>query len=523
MDKENDADERFKELNIANNRSTLLNRVREYSRLTLPYICPPQALNLGQDLQNTSDSIGAAAVNHLSNKLVTALFPATQPFFRLRVGAEEMQILKQAADAGDQDANAILKQLDTVLTETERSMLDELSFNKFRTEATTAIKHLIITGNACMYVPEGSQNDVQVYGITSYVNVRDLSGRIVEAITLDTKAFATFAPKVQEALRKDSECLKGEKDIESKNINLYTWIKMELDGKYHVTQWAEDVKLDTQATYAVDDLPWLFLTWNLIRGEDYGRSYVEDYHAAFHSLDVLSGSMVELVGIASDIKWLVNPESQLDVVELNNSKRGSYHVGKEGDLTAAQLNKSSDFQVVMSYYQDVIKQIARAFLMNSMLTRDAERVTATEIRDNILELETALGGQYSRFSEDWQMRLATLLIKRTKTIDRKFKISPQIITGMDSLSRSGELDNLRMMLSDLNMFNGIPESLQQVLDWSGIVKYIGIRRGIDYTQLIKSQQQVAAEQQALQQQQAQEAQLQTNGAIAEQVAKKSME
>lgn len=515
------ADKRFAEMNLL--RTDVLSKVREYSRLTLPYICPEESLSTSEHLQNTSDSIGAAAVNHLSNKLVTALFPATQPFFRLRVSSDDLMRLKAAADKGDPVATGVLKELDKALTETERDMLDELSFNKFRTEATTALKHLIITGNACMYIPSGAGNDVQVYGMTSYVVCRDLSGKPVEAITVDKKAFATFAPKVQEALKSKSAKLKAEKDLEKKSISLYNWIKINKDGKYEVEQWAEDVKLDTKATYAFDDLPWLFLTWNLIRGEDYGRTYVEDYHAAFHTLDVLSGSMVELVGIASDIKWLVNPESSLDVVELNNSARGSYHVGKEGDLTAAQLNKNSDFQVVMSYYQDVVKQIARAFLMNSMLTRDAERVTATEIRDNILELETALGGQYSRFSEDWQMKLARLLIKRTKSFPKTFDINPQIITGLDSLSRSGELDNLRMFVSDLQMFQALPDPLLQVLDWVGVVQYIGVRRGIDYEKLVKTPDQVAAEQAAQQQQLAQQQALATNGAIAEQAAKSAME
>src|SRR5690606_14282086 len=106
----------------------------------------------------------------------------------------------------------------------------------------------------------------------------------------------------------------------------------------------------------------------------------------FHGLYVLTHAFVDVVGSAADIKWLVKPTSLLDVARLNNSKSGSYHVGEEGDIVAVQVNKHGDLQIVQAMIQMWQQQIGRAFLMMQSVQRDAERVTAEEIRYMVNDL-----------------------------------------------------------------------------------------------------------------------------------------
>ncbi|MBL1329612.1 hypothetical protein JL926_19595, partial [Acinetobacter baumannii] len=59
-----------------------------------------------------------------------------------------------------------------------------------------------------------------------------------------------------------------------------------------------------------------------------------------------------------------------------------------------------------------VNRIGKGFLLSSSIVRDAERVTAEEIRMQANELETSLGGVYSRLAVDFQKPMAYWLTKR---------------------------------------------------------------------------------------------------------------
>ena len=480
-------------------KTNLVNRCYDYAMWTLPYIFARTEVK-DSELQGPLDSIGARAVNHLSNKLIMTLFQPSQPFFRLTVNDDVTDEINDKAKQGDQNADALITMLDKALAKAEKAAMRELDFNHYRTEATTAAKNLIITGNALIYHPEDGKSKTQVYSVKDYCVCRDLSGNLVELMTRDKKALFTFDEKVQDILRKAN---KG-KYKDDADVTIYTSVKLNKNGKYELEQYADDYKLDSSGEWPMEDLPWIPLTWNLIRGEDYGRGLVEDYAGAFHALFVLAQSEVDVVAIAADIKFLVNPTSTIDVEALNNSESGSYHSGAEGDVTTTQVNKAVDMQMVEGMVQRLEQQIAAAFLLQSALTRDAERVTAEEIRQNANELDIAHGGVYSRFAEEWQYRTAVLMLKRIKVdLGSGKQIDPVIITGLDSLSRAGDLDNLRLLISDLSLLEAVPEEIRAGIDPTKFIAYCAIRRGVAYDSFTKSPAQMAQEQQeamAMQQQ-----------------------
>ena len=484
-------------------KTNLVNRSYDYAMWTLPYIFARTEVK-DSELQGPLDSIGARAVNHLSNKIVMTLFQPSQPFFRLTVNDDVAEEMAAKAEEGDENADKLITELDKALAKKEKAAMRELDFNRYRTEATTAAKNLIITGNALLYHPEGKNEKTQVYSVKDYCVCRDLSGNVVEFMTKDTKALFTFKKEVRELLEKADEEKYSKGD---KQVVIYTQVCLKDDGKYHLEQYADDFKLNSHGVWPAEELPWIILTWNLIRGEDYGRGLVEDYAGAFHALYVLAQSEVDVVAIAADIKFLVDPASTLDVEELNRSESGSYHSGKEGDITCNQLNKAVDMQMVEGMVQRLEQQIGAAFLLQSALTRDAERVTAEEIRQNANELDIAHGGVYSRFAEEWQYPTAVLMLKRVGTdLGNNKTIDPVIITGLDSLSRAGDLDNLRLLITDLVALAQVPEVFLAVIDAAKYIEFCGIRRGVEYQKFLKSPAKQVAEQQAAmaQQQQMQE-------------------
>jgi hypothetical protein len=459
-------------------KADLHTRNEKYAKWTLPYIYPREEQKT-DELDTDLDSVGARAVNHLSNKLVETLFPTFRSFLKLEVSHLALQELKEA--------EVPLDVLDKALVQGEKNALRALDRMGHRTAATLGAKHLIITGNTLMYYPDSKR--AQVYGTRDYCVSRDLSGEVLEMITRDIKAFETFTSDVQAKLKASGGEIKYE---DGTNVTLYTQIKLE-DDKFVVTQAADMIDLQIPVnSYAKKDLPWVPLVWNLSRGDDYGRGLVEDYRGAFNALDVLSTSLLEGIISAATVKFLVNPASVVDVAKMNSAPSGSYHVGRDGDIVAVKSDKHLDFQNVRVVIQDYTGQLSSAFLLNS--TRNAERVTAEEIRDDARELETSFGGLYSRFTEDWQERVARLVLSRQDIMVSDQTIFPVIVTGLDTLSRLGDIDNYRFFVEDLSLIGSLPEYMQAYMKVPELMTWVGNNRGVDYTKFLKTNDEVAADQ-----------------------------
>jgi Bacteriophage head to tail connecting protein len=498
-------------------------RSEQYARWTLPFLFPYDTVTAdGAERQLSNDSIGARAVNHLSNKVTTTLFRPQGPFFRLTLSAEQQKKIETlTGDADPAQVAELTAKIEKELNSTEREAMEYLDMVAYRPQATNAAQLLITTGNALVYHPEGKP--VQVFNLRDYCVVRDLSGVVIEIMTRETKAFETFLPAVQEKLRSMRNSTTPEYEDRT-DVTVFTRIKLHDDGKFYATQEAGLISLDTDgASWPRAVLPWIPLTWTLVRGEDYGRGLVEDYAGAFHAIEVLTQSLINLAGIMGDIKFLVNPASLIDVVALNNSPAGSYHSGKDGDVVAVKIDKNSDANFIVTMIERYEKQIAQAFLLNSSVTRDAERVTAEEIRIQANELEMSVGGIYSRLALQWQVPTAYITLDHIKFAGTSQGIKPQIITGMDSLSRQGELENVAQWISALGLLNNVPDNMIAVINPLKFAAYLGMNLQVDYNKFLYTQAELQQQQEQQQQQLAQQEQMKANGAIAQEAGKAAVQ
>ena len=500
---------------LSNARGDLLTRCEQYAAWTLPNVFPEDNFGgLPTETMLSNDSIGARGVNNMANKVVTTLFRPQGSFFRLYLDAEQKELLEQMSqDSKKADIGNAIGQLERVFTSQERKAMDRLNMVQFRDKAVNISKLLLVTGNALQYTPE--EGSVQVYSLRDYVVVRDVAGTVIEIITRDTNAFETFSDEVKDQLRLSKQY--GNSDYEDRSdVNIYTKICLEDDGKYHITQAADLVDLDLgeqPISYPAKNLPWQALTWNLSRGDDYGKGLVEDYSGAFHSIEVLSQTLLNIAGIMGDIKFLVNPASLLDVEVLNRSASGSYHSGKEGDVTAIELNKQRDAQFIATMIDRYTQQISQAFLLSANAIRDAERVTAEEVRMVAQELESAHGGVYSRLAHQWQQPLANILLDQLGWDGSEYGVEPKIITGMDTLSRVGEMENMRLWIADLAGLEAIPEDIRRVINPLKFAEFAGNNRQVPWEQVCYTDQELAQQQEAAMQQQQQMLQMQSNANV----------
>jgi len=240
-----------------------------------------------------------------------------------------------------------------------------------------------------------------------------------------------------------------------------------------------------------------------VRGQDYGPGLVEEMAGDFHALSSLSEAVLNLAAIASDIKILVNPMGQTDIDRLNDSDPGTYVYGDLEDVGYLTMDNKQQLNFLEHQIEMYTRRIGQAFLLNSAVTRDAERVTAEEIRLQAHELEESLGGVYSRLAEDMQQPQARRLLER---LNPGFNvIDVVLLTGVESLSRTSELDQLRLFFRDIAELAAIPDDVRARLKIGAIVSDLGAARQIDYKSYIMTDDEFAdkqtQQQEAVQQEQ----------------------
>ena len=466
---------------LMNKRSTISTQFEDYSGWTLPYLYKPEGSDEDTEAQHDYQSVGAQAVNHLANKIAATLFPPGRPFFRMDLTDEQYE---QLTTDGMQKV-----EVEKILSKAEKAAMKKMSTAKMRTALLAAIKHLVVFGNALLFFPTSSAeiHKAQVYNLQDYVIQRDMSGEIVTIITRDNHQMVTLPEDVQglviTADGKDNE-------DPNKKVELYTVARRMFDGRYLVYQELEN-EIEVPRSRGVltkDDLPWIALTWNLERGANYGTGLVEEYAGDFHTLSSLSEALLVLSGLVSDIKILVDPMGSTDVDTLNNSDSGTFVYGNAEDISFLQLEKFQDMRFLREQMQDYEARINKGFLMTNGAIRDSERTTAEEVRLVANELEGSFGGVYSRLAEEMQMPIAKRII--TRLHKGLSDIEPLIVTGVESLSRTSELDQMMQFFNDLAMLANLPERAAERLDFEKVITKLGAARAIDYDDFLLSQEQV---------------------------------
>jgi hypothetical protein len=466
---------------LVNERGTQERNWEEFAGWTLPYLFPEDDQANNAEMQHDYQALGARAVNHLANKIVMTLFAPARPFFRLELTQEQQDELE---DEGISPAN-----IETLTGSVEKQAMRNMEKIRLRTSVIMALKNLIALGNTLLFFPPNSGqtgSNSQVYSLKDYVVRRDLGGKVIQIVTRDRRVCSTLTSDLRDA------CLAKGHKLDDK-VDLYTGVTRQADGKFYVKQEVDEVTVvgKSYGVYPAEDLPWIPLTWNLVRGEDYGVGLVEEYAGDFSVISELSETVLNIAAIAADVKILVSPESQVDIQELNDSAPGTYVSGRPEDLAYAQLEKLQDFTFVESTLEKYERRIGGAFLLNTAVTRDAERVTAEEIRLQANELEASLGGVYSRLAEEMQQPLARMLLD---TVDSALKdIEPVILTGVESLSRNSEHEQMMLFLNDLTIFNNVPEQLLGVIKLNDMSKILATNRGIEHDKFMKTDKELEQE------------------------------
>lgn len=478
--------QRFEKLD--GKRNGILNRLERYASWTIPKLFPRK--NRDQDtepLTHGFQSLGAQSVNHLANKLMMSLFAPSRPFFRLEANRK--------ARTAMQAANIDLKVVQTQLAKLEQEASLELDKRAIRSRLYDLLKMLVVLGNALMVF---DKEDMRVLNLRHFVIKRNRRGEMCEMVIREKVHKSTLKAPALAAVHGHPEF----KPDDEGNCWEYKWIKYN-GTKYEEDTWLDDCKLPANfsSLYTKEKLPYRAVTWDLAAGDDYGTGLVEDYEGDFQALALLSEATIQAAILASEFRWLVNPAGQTSVEDFTASPNGAAIPGTKGDIELISSGVDNVLQTNLNIQQLYINRIGAGFLLQSAVTRQAERVTAEEIRMTAEELEGGLGGGYSRIAVDVQVPVAYWTMELIdKSIIGK-DIEPVIITGLAALSRNGDRDRLMSFGQDLSGVLGLPPQILERLKLSAWIADLAAARGLDSGVYVLSEQEYGQMMQQRQQQQ----------------------
>ena len=492
---------------LTRGRTQFLHTAVECSRLTLPYLVQEDLSSRPehQKLHTPWQSVGAKSVVNLAAKLMLALLPPQTAFFKLQVRDDKL---------GVEFPREVKSELDLSFSKMEKMVMDYISASSDRVVVHQALKHLIVSGNALIFM---GKDGLKNYPLNRYVVNRDGNGNVCEIVTkelISRKILGQDLPVPLPNSPGDEGYKTGSDD---QDVEVYTYVRLDDNGRWVWHQEAFDNILPgSRSTAPKNTSPWLVLRFNTVDGEDYGRGRVEEFLGDIRSLEGLSQALVEGSAAAAKVVFLVSPSSTTKPKTIADAGNGAIVQGRPDDVGVIQVGKTADFRTAAEQMQNLERRIGEAFLVLSV--RDSERTTAEEVRLTQMELEQQLGGLFSLLTVEFlipYLNRTLHILQRNKEIPKipKDLVRPQIVAGVNALGRGQDQQSLVQFAQTLTQTMG-PEIMAKFLDPGEYVKRLAAAQGIDVLNLVKTPETMAAEKQQLQQDYAQKAMVDQASAFA---------
>ena len=496
------ARERYNQL--VTDRQQFLDKAVDCSKLTLPYLIQDDTSTspTHESLNIPWQSVGAKCVVALAAKLMLAILPPQATFFKLQVRDDKL---------GEDMPPDIRSELDLSFSKMERMVMDYIAASNDRVVIHQALKHLIVGGNALLFM---GKDGIKNYPLTRYVVNRDGNGNVLEIVTkelIHRDVLGFDLPKKEPNTVVDKTYGTNTDDVE-----VYTCVKLQ-NGRWVWYQEVEDMIIPgSRSTAPKNASPWLVLTFNSVDGEQYGRGRVEEFLGDLKSLEGLSQALVEGAAAASKVIFLVSPSSTTKPATIAKAGNGAIVQGRAEDVQVVQVGKTADFSTAAQMAQTIEKRLLEAFLV--MNVRNAERVTAEEVRLTQLELEQQLGGIFSLLTVSFlipYLSRTLLVLQRSNEIPNLPKdiVRPTIVAGINALGRGQDRESLSMFVGTIAQTLG-PEALMKYINPEEAIKRLAAAQGIDILNLVKTEAQMAQEKEMMMQQQQNQTLLEQTGQLA---------
>ena len=463
--------DRFSELDMR--RRSKLDRARECALLTVPSLMPPENWSEEYELPQPYSSVGSRGVTALASRMLSALIPLNDlPFFtfNMKNGAEpEVEV-------------------GTLLDSLAMQVYEKMKGKNIRESFFQALQSLIVVGDVAVKLEEDFT--FRCIRFDHYVAIRDVVGDLVEFVHLEFVPDETpLPPSSQETWGYGLWRRNGFKTIFCRYV-------LDEDGKWHGRKEDYEGNVIDEGIYEV--FPYAVLRWNSVVSENYGRSKCEEIYGDLKTLEAYTESLINGMAAASTFFMSVSPTGVTELTDLASAQNGEWVSARQEDVYVISPAQTINPQIqqTQNSVEMMRREIGEAFLMNRGSIRNAERVTATEVRMIGQELEQVLGGAFSSIARDLLVpviKRAIYLMVESGDIDPRLsqdffdkdgRLTLDIVTGLQALSRDTELQKLMQMGE---MIRNLPQQAVQHFKFDEYGKALISALGFDPRNWIKSQ------------------------------------
>jgi hypothetical protein len=485
---------------LSSYRSQFLDTAVECSKLTIPYLIQRDEFRVThQSLKQPWQSVGAKGVVTLASKLMLSLLPPQTTFFKLQLRDDKL---------GEELPSEMRSELDLSFAKMERMVMDSIAASSDRVVVHQALKHLVVGGNALIYM---GKDGLKHYPLNRYVVDRDGNGNVIEIVTKELINKNLLPKEIVEKPRP----LLDEGFSHENDVEVYTHVRLDNNRWLWHQEVYGKVIPGSESKAPKDASPWLVLRFNSVDGENYGRGRVEEFLGDLKSLDALSQALVEGSAAAAKVVFVVSPSSTTKAQTLAKAGNGAIVQGRPDDIGVIQVGKTADFSTASNMSINLERRLSDAFLIMSV--RQAERVTAEEVRLTQLELEQQLGGLFSLLTVEFllpYLNRKLLVLQRSGQLPKipKDLVNPTIVAGINALGRGQDRESLTSFIMTIAQTLG-PDALMQYINTDEVIKRLAAAQGIDVLNLVKSMEQIQQEQADAAQQQEDMAMMQQAGQL----------
>ena len=429
------------------------------------------------------DSIGAECLSNLGSQILKIAFPAQGTFFTV-TAKKNAELLGGLSDS----------QRDTIYRKVEEASMLGLYKRGLHSQKTPMMQKMLALGDTIYSVPKVKKEKIQVYDNNDVVIKRTRNGVVSDVIVKEKTEYRFLSESAKMQLREKGRQFRHDSD----EVCMYTHEYLNNDDKYSLTYSIDDVQLDMPENFVTSSgRKFQVSSLTTVRGSHYGTGIVTQYLSLIHKANVYADTATDTAVAGSLVNWAVHPNANVRPEEWANREQGEPFGVKPDDIKAITADVGTHLQITQIMYAEIVRTLSRVFLLPQAVQRDAERVTAQEIRMIASRLEETHAGLYATIAEGLQRTLADIgmsLINDEELTPYLDELEVNLVTAMEAMSKGLELDNMLASLGDTTILNSVPPQIAETLKLPEITSTIFNNRNVNADKYIKSQEEIEAEQ-----------------------------
>lgn len=443
-----------------------------------------------------STDLPGSAVENFNSILQKILFPVNRPFFAFDVP-------QQAQEDSGLDETALQATLDASVL----GMLDILKQKKMYSALPKLFENTTIIGNGLLFMGYKVTDPVTFISPADFVWRRTATGICKELIIREVIAVRDLPEDLAKLLEKKGYVgLKKNQDhtslYELRAVQKYTYVEF-TEKSQKISEYVEDFKVGETFSRSSKEPIFIPVAPNVPVKTHYGVGKVQSAISSILQVRGATLGVARLNSLISNLKFEVPYNAVQTIKKLKNAKQTDYiPVPEKGSISLMNFGTVNTGSLEMG--MEVAKQeIARKFLVNSLAVRQAERVTAEEIRRLAEELTSVHSNLLQSYADQLQEPLVQYAMHHLELVSNEGKavkdalqeLDVKIITGTSAIDRVSESDNLVAMLQESAYLGSLPDYVVAFLKVSNILQKLAQARGIPSREIIKSQEEIQEEQQ----------------------------